>query len=105
MKKIILVLIAVMISSPVFADWSQKDRSHFSELLWLPAANETVDLKIRMFRFIACITSYYEEHYPFSKVLEQWNSTVIDTDFLSEFVFVNDRCNEKITNNEDVKDI
>ena len=94
-----------MLGQPSFAEWSPQDRSDFSELLWIAEAEENIDVKIRMVRFISCITKYYEEHYPFAKVLERWHSTEIDADFLSEFIFVNDRCDERISNDEDVSDI
>ena len=101
MKKFIIAITALLVCSPASADWSKEDRSRFAELLWISEAEDNVDTKIRMVRFIKCITKYYEQQYPFAKVLEKWNSTDIDARWLSEFIDVNDRCDEMIRNNED----
>ena len=105
MKKFIIAITALLVCSPAFADWSKKDRDYFSELLWLSEAEESVDTKIRMVRFITCITNYYESKYPFDQVLSRWNSTPIDVEFVSEFIDVNGRCDEMISNNEDSTNI
>ena len=101
MKKFIIAITALLVCSPASADWTKEDRSRFTELLWISEAEDNVDTKIRMVRFIKCITKYYEQQYPFAKVLEKLNSTDIDARWLSEFIDVNDRCNEMILNNED----
>ena len=105
MKKIIAVIFILMLSQPVFASWSQKDRTHFAELLWLPEAEKNVDVKVRMLRFISCITSYYEAHYPFAGVLEKWNSAPVDIEWISEFIAVNERCDAMIADGKDVREI
>ena len=92
-------------SQSALGKWSEEDRAHFTELLWLPQAEEDMDIKVRMVRFIGCITKYYEEKYPFSKVLERWNSKEIDVEFLSEFMIVNDRCSWIVENNKDIEEI
>ena len=101
MKKFIIAITALFVCSPAFADWSKEDRSRFTELLWISEAENNVDTKIRMVRFIKCITKYYESKYPFEQVLSKWNSTPIDTEFVSEFIDVNNHCDEMIHNNED----
>ena len=101
MKKFIIAITALLVYSPAFADWSKEDRSRFTELLWISEAENNADTKIRMVRFIKCITNYYEQQYSFAKVLEKWNSTDIDAQWLSEFIDVNSRCDEMIRSNED----
>ena len=101
MKKFIIAITALLICSPAFADWSKEDRDYFSELLWLPEKEGTVEDKLNMVRFISCLTNYYESKYPFDQVLSRWNSTPVDIEFVSEFIDVNSRCSEMIGNNED----
>ena len=102
MKKFIFLVSAFLISQSAAAQWSEEDRSSFSKLLWLSEVENDVDTKVRMVRFISCITAYYELNYSFSGVLEKWNSTPVDQDFLSEFIYVNETCDRMIQQNVDV---
>ena len=101
MKKFIIAIIALMVCSPAFADWTKKDRDYFSELLWLPEEEGTIEDKLNMVRFISCLTDYYESKYSFEQVLSRWNSKPVDIEFLKEFIDRNNHCSQMIGNNED----
>ena len=95
MKKFVVAISALLLSSTAFASWSQEQKSSFSDLLWSPEHASTPAERMNQVIFISCLTKYYEAKYPFEQVMNWWYQPP-NPELIQEFMIVNADCKEKL---------
>jgi hypothetical protein len=95
MKKFVIALSTLLLSSTAFASWTQEQKDTFSELLWVPEQAATPEDTMNLVQFIDCLTKYYESKYTFEQVHRWWYEPP-RTELVKEFVIVNAECKRMI---------
>ncbi len=94
MKKFMIALTALILSTNAYGMWSNEERNAFFDLLYDPDKVSDTSDKLDMVNLIECVQSYYAMRNTYDEFLSYWTSA--DERQLGEWKYVTATCKKMI---------
>jgi len=94
MKKFMIALTALILSTNAYGMWSNEERNAFFDLLYDPEKISEASDKLDMVNLIECVQSYYAMRNTYDEFLSYWTSA--DERQLGEWKHVTATCKKMI---------
>lgn len=94
MKKFMIALTALILSTNAYGMWSNEERNAFFDLLYDPDKVSDTSDKLNMVNLIECVQSYYAMRNTYDEFLSYWTSA--DERQLGEWKYVTSTCKKMI---------
>ena len=98
MKRFIIAISTLLISTPTLASWTQEQKDDFYRMLYRADQVTDVNSKLNMIRFIECMTKYYESEHSY-ETIQQWQTSLMHPEDVREFRAVQFECRELVLTN------